>query len=255
MAERDVAEELEDRLDNTGAMPDEPAEEPDLEDAPTGDPDQPDDDEPGPDDLDEPDADDSPVDAQPRRRQSAQDRIQESRRQVATERAAREAAEARAAAAEQRNNAATAHAEEQREQAILDGLDEQGRTQYLMAKALKQTQEGQARIERQLSDTADRADFAARAAKDQRRAKLLDRVENAARHAPPGTKREHIYWTLLGKAIDEGSLEAGAKQRQAAGKRVAAQRAPAGRARSDAAPRARRGSDLASRMEADDPAI
>jgi hypothetical protein len=254
MAEKDLTEELEERLgdrplpgdETDDATPEEPQDEPDLEDESTDDEDKPDDEEPGPDEPDEPVRE---------TRSRARDRIQNLQRDRDAAAARAEAAEARAAAAEARQNADAAAAEEQREQQILASLDDAGRTQYLMAKEIKATKDGQQQILRRLDDQSDKADFAVKAAKDPRRAKLMDQVERVMRNSPPGVKRDHVFWTLLGKATDEGAADAGARQRKAAAGRVAAQRTGGARARSNTGGAPRRGGDIAARMERDDPAI
>ena len=249
MAEKDLAEELEERLDGDQPMPDEDAPEPDLEDESTDDEDKPDDAEPGPDDADEPE----PV----RTKKSARDRVQDAIRERDAARAEAQAAQRErdeARRAQQQRDQRQADAEEQQ---ILAGMDEGQKTQYLLAKELKRTQDGQSRIERRMEESADRADFAAKAARDTRRAALMDEVERLyQQHAAtsPGLKRDAIYYILLGKKLEDGSLKS-APQRTAAAKRVAAQRAGGRTPRSDTAGRSRGAGDLAARMERDDPAI
>lgn len=253
MAERDVPTDELEQLDGDP----EPGDEPEV---PQDDPDP--DGEPEPDPDAEPDGGEPDPEPEPQRiRRSARDRVQDALRDRDAANVARDAANARAAAAEaaaqardQRDAVAAEAAEDER---VMRDLDENGRVQYLLAKKLKQTEVGQQTTQQQLADMRDEAAFARAAAKNPRMAKLLDEVEAAVRRCPPGTKREAVYFILLGKKLHEGALEPVKQQRQQAQRRVDAQRAPGtGAARSNAQPRSgSRAGTLTQRMERDDPLI
>lgn len=207
-------------------------------------------------DDDDPDVSRETVDVQPGRRQRARDRIRASREEVQRERSQREALE-RQLAEERANRTRTSQAaDEQREQQLLASMDENQKTQYLLAKEVKRTQERQAHIEQQIFDSNDRSNFIARTARDTRAARLQDKVEQTYQQLrsqlPPTAtpiSREVIYYALLGQQVANASPKGAAKQRAAGQRRIADARGNGASLRNDAAAPRRGGKTAEERLE------
>lgn len=178
------------------------------------------------------------------RRSRAQERIRASQAAVKVERERAERLERELAESRAGTSRTQAAAEQERESALMASMDESQKTQYLMAKAIRETQIGTQRLEQRIFDSNDRATFLARTASDKRAHALRDKVEDAyqqlVRSLPPTAtpiSREIVYYTLLGREIANASPKRAAKQREAGQRRIADARGSGGSVRSDATPR------------------
>ena len=217
-------------------------------------------DDAGDDSADDPDGEDggsvdsteagAPAEDVARPRSRATERVERALADAKEARERAEAAERRLAALEQGR---TQTEEAQREAKALEAMDPYERNQFLSEKALRETRGEVAALRRDMADTADRTDFASKAARNPALAAVADDVEKAlATMRANGTTapRETVAAYLIGqRALARAG---GAKTRAAkagAGRIAAATAKPGGGARSDVRPE-RPGADTAAARKA-----